>query len=299
MDILIFGAGFIGKKYYDSIKNYNTDITVVAFVDNNHEIIGTNIDGIQVIHPNKISGFKFDKIMVSTSPKYAVEIFIQLKDMNIPIMKIEHYIYSDVFGYNKRNSDRIKWLRDFSNHVYINNILGNVAECGVYYGRFSRHINKCFPDRTLYLFDTFDGFAAQDLEKELSLGNDSFNNSNFALNKNIFSGVNIEFMMQHMPHPEKCIVKQGIFSETSIGIEDSFCFVNLDMDLYQPMLAALKFFWNKMISGGVVLLHDYYHQKLPGVALAVEDFEKSIKKRICKTPIGDSCSIALIKDAVY
>ena len=295
MRVLIFGAGHGGQKYYNYISK-DTSTTIAAFVDNNPKLMGTSIDNISIISPNEIKNFQFDKIIISTMPKYALEILSQLKNMGIPEAKIEHPIYTDAFGYDENNDSRVLWLRNFSNHAYKTNMHGNVAECGVYSGHFARFINKYFPDKNLYLFDTFDGFHIQDIDFELSFGNDSFNKSRFALEKNIFTGIDIECVMQHMPHPEKCIIKKGFFPETAIGIEDSFCFVNLDMDLYQPMLAALEFFWDKMIPEGIILLHDYYHPDLPGVAQAVTDFEKTIGKRICKMPIGDFCSIALIKD---
>jgi O-methyltransferase len=54
----------------------------------------------------------------------------------------------------------------------IGNLPGNVAECGVFLGEFSRMINHCFPDRKLFLYDTFEGFDERDfafeLEKEFS-----------------------------------------------------------------------------------------------------------------------------------
>jgi hypothetical protein len=67
------------------------------------------------------------------------------------------------------------------------------------------------------------------------------------------------------------------------------------MDLYKPTLAALYFFWERMTPGGVVLLHDYFHPELPGVKQAVDDFEKETQTRISKSPIGDFCSVALVK----
>lgn len=99
-----------------------------------------------------------------------------------------------------------------------------------------------------------------------------------------------------MPYPNNCIIRKGYFPHTAFDIQDSFCFVNLDMDLYQPMLAGLQFFWSKMTCGGVILLHDYFHAQLPGVAKAVANFEKEIQKHISKVTIGDFCSIALVKD---
>lgn len=63
----------------------------------------------------------------------------------------------------------------------------------------------------------------------------------------------------------ECYCKKRFFPESAEGIQDSFCFVNLDMDLYQPMLNGLRFFYDKMEKNGVILLHDYFHEGLQGV----------------------------------
>jgi len=57
----------------------------------------------------------------------------------------------------------------------------------------------------------------------------------------------------------------------------------------------MRFFWDKMVMNGVILLHDYFHPDLPGVAQAVEAFEREKNCNIPKLPIGDGVSIALIK----
>lgn len=43
------------------------------------------------------------------------------------------------------------------------------------------------------------------------------------------------------------------------------------------------------------MLHDYFHPELPGVKKAVIDFESELGVKLCKTPIGDGCSIFIIK----
>jgi len=53
-----------------------------------------------------------------------------------------------------------------ANEIYDKNILGSVAELGVYRGDFAKNINKAFLDRELYLFDTFEGFDERDIETE-------------------------------------------------------------------------------------------------------------------------------------
>lgn len=41
-----------------------------------------------------------------------------------------------------------------------------MAELGVYKGKFAVEINKLFPYKKLYLFDTFEGFFSQDIDIE-------------------------------------------------------------------------------------------------------------------------------------
>ena len=97
-----------------------------------------------------------------------------------------------------------------------------------------------------------------------------------------------------MIHPNKVILKKSWVPDSFEGVEDTFSFVHLDMDLYQPMLAALEFFWNKVSVGGMICLHDYFHPELPGVKKAVADFERSQGLKLAK--VSDSgCSIIIIK----
>ena len=115
------------------------------------------------------------------------------------------------------------------------------------------------------------------------------------LSKSAFKGINSELVLEKMPHPNQCIVKKGHFPEAMLDTDDVFCFANLDMDFYQPQLDGLRYFWPKMIPGGVILLHDYFHPDLPGVKEAVDDFEQEIHTTIPKITIGDFVSIAIIK----
>ena len=60
-----------------------------------------------------------------------------------------------------------------ANEIKTNNINGNIAELGVYKGEFAKRLNQLFPDKKLYLFDTFEGFNAKDIntEKQKSFSN--------------------------------------------------------------------------------------------------------------------------------
>jgi O-methyltransferase len=71
-------------------------------------------------------------------------------------------------GYIFNASDyfRLSSLELIAYEIYANNIEGNVAELGVFRGDFAKFINISFPDRKLYLFDTFEGFDEKDIEAE-------------------------------------------------------------------------------------------------------------------------------------
>ncbi len=56
---------------------------------------------------------------------------------------------------------RVASLAAVGREIYRKNIPGAVAEAGVYQGDFAKYINIIFPDRKLYLFDSFEGFEKE------------------------------------------------------------------------------------------------------------------------------------------
>jgi len=281
--IVIFGAGGFGIRYSNDILQRNED-KIVCFLDNSKVKQGTQINGIDVFAPKKILELNYDSVVIAVAPGFEDDIILQLKDLGVNENKIE--IPALAASSESHIKVRKIWLTDFAKIIYARNIIGNVAEAGVFRGDFAKHINAMFPDKTLYLFDTFEGFPAQDVEKELlpSMSKASY-----------YDATNVELVLSKLPHKEKVIIKKGYFPETAQGISDKFCFVNLDLDLYQPTLEGLRFFWDKMSEGGVILIHDYFNIDFPNVKTAVADFEKELGKSLPMLPIGDTISIAVVK----
>jgi O-methyltransferase len=117
----------------------------------------------------------------------------------------------------------------------------SVAEAGVYRGEFSKEINRVFSKKKIYLFDTFEGFDERDFAYEEL--------ESYAKAEH-FSNTNVELVLDKLPYPENAIVRKGYFPETAAGVDDKFGFVSLDMDLYQPILEGLKFFYPRLVVGG-------------------------------------------------
>ncbi|MDR0665760.1 MAG: TylF/MycF family methyltransferase [Helicobacteraceae bacterium] len=166
-------------------------------------------------------------------------------------------------------------------------INGSVAEGGIFQGDFAKEINRVFPDKTLYLFDAFEGFDKRDVAKEVADGLSESDTVSY------FNATSEEIVKAKLPHPDRCVIKKGYFPETAAGVEDRFCFVNLDFDLYDPILAGLEFFYPLMTEGGVILIHDYFNPFYKGVKLAVDGFAKANDARLL--PVGDGFSIAVLR----
>lgn len=299
MNFLVFGAGKRGEYVASYIKNYRKEDKIIAFIDNEKKGF---VGNIRIFKPEEIKTLVFDKIIISPEQKFVDAMAKQLMNIGIDKSKITSLNQNkDIFIeiYSKMRSidesdDNVKWLKHYARFIGEQNIPGNVAECGVNRGDFAYYINTYFSDRTLYLFDTFEGFDERDLEKERSLGNSMFLNSGFNSSE-CFSENDIEIVRRKMPHLDRCVFKKGYFPETAKGLDDSFVFVRLDMDLYQPMYEGLKFFYPKMMRGGVILLHDYFHDNLPGVKQAVAQYEEDFNIQLCKLPVADDVSLAILK----
>lgn len=134
--------------------------------------------------------------------------------------------------------------------IYEKNIPGAVAEAGVYRGDFARCINELFPDRSLYLFDSFEGFPERDLIVDKEKG--------YVYANGGFEDTSIEIVLQNMVNRNSVIIKKGYFPDSAVGLEEEFCFVSLDMDLYQPILAGLEYFYPRLCAGGYIFIHDCY-----------------------------------------
>ena len=130
---------------------------------------------------------------------------------------------------------------------------GDFVDCGVNTGIFSRAIinyidfNKT--GKKYYLLDTFGGLDSKySSEKEMGR-NKTINYENqkslYEDVKNTFKDFNVE------------IIKGAVPETLSKVKSDKICFLSVDMNCVLPEFEALNFFWDKMVSGGMIVLDDY------------------------------------------
>lgn len=80
-----------------------------------------------------------------------------------PILYIDPPSFSDAIGGNYARNCALDLV---SREIAGRNIPGAVAELGVFRGDFTALMNRRFPDRTIYLFDTFTGFLEEDIRAD-------------------------------------------------------------------------------------------------------------------------------------
>ena len=181
---------------------------------------------------------------------------------------------------------RVCSLQAVADEIYTNSVHGSVAELGVYQGDFARHISLAFPDRNLYLFDTFAGFSDKDKQVEVGGG--------FSSAGEDFSDTNIDLVVKKMERPENVTIRAGYFPESIQDSEkrESFAFVSIDTDLYKPIYDGLQFFYPRLVKGGFIFLHDYNNKDYPGVKAAVRKY--CAEEGINCFPLVDPCGTAVI-----
>ena len=282
---IIFGAGNLGSVLAKELSRENE---VIGFLDNNKSKWGNKLDGYPILgNGSVLSDIDYDEIVIASTMRYD-DIKKSLMEYDIPEGKFNSSIQARLMT---ETYARVNFLRDFAK---LHRCLGRnnvaVAEGGVFQGMFAEEINRYFPEYTLYLFDTFEGLDKRDVAVERE--------ANYSdVKVNYYNETTEEIVLNRLPHREKAVIRKGFFPETTEGLpEEKYIFVNLDFDLYSPILAGLRYFFPRMEKDGVMLVHDYFTEFYHGVGKAVEDYEKELGYSLRKFPIGDGISIAIFKE---
>lgn len=84
MNVLLFGASLGGENF---IKNHISDYNYLAIVDNDQNKHGLFLQNVEIICPERIFSYEYDKIIVTSM--YVDSILKQLLDLGVPKDKIE------------------------------------------------------------------------------------------------------------------------------------------------------------------------------------------------------------------
>ena len=79
------------------------------------------------------------------------------------------------------------------------------------------------------------------------------------------------FLHANLPRP---IIKKAWFDELNPeqDLPEKISFALLDGDYYESIRTSLKLVAPKMTKNGIIVVHDYRNEALPGAAKAVDEF---------------------------
>lgn len=175
---------------------------------------------------------------------------------------------------NPASAERKFFLRSLLSLV--ESLPGDTAECGVYQGAASWLICDKFKgtDKTHFIFDSFEGLSAPS-----TVDGDYWREGDFRSDEEVLKA-------RFSAFPKLRVCKGWIPDSFSAAAERSFCFVHIDVDLYQPTLDAIEFFYPRLVRGGIILSDDYGFTTCPGARRAFDEYMKETPEKIIHVPTG-------------
>lgn len=190
--------------------------------------------------------------------------------------------FRDLSPHNLFSEERKYTLKELAGSL--KNVEGALAECGSYVGVSAWFVANELPGIDFYLFDSFEGLSEPtgfDLPppgvQQWKKGD--LQTTEALLNQNLAGFSNLHIMKGWIPHR---------FNEVE---HIKFRLVHIDVDLYQPTLDSLEFFYERMSPGGIIVMDDYGFLNCPGAYKAANDFMKDKPERIIHLPTGQGIII--------
>ena len=278
--VVLFGAGQVGAMIS---RLMGSAYRVLCFADNYEGKWGTTLAGIPVVSPRESLRKDPDCICLCVlDAERAGLMEAQLRELGFKgeILRPDALKIFDA---------RAATMRLLAEQIHEEKIPGDAAELGVFRGDFAALINAAFPDRTIHLFDTFEGFPARDVEIEQAQGLSRAKTGDFKETAE-------NLVEERLPHPERAVFHKGYFPDSFDGCtEMTFAFVSVDADLYAPTAAALPLFFDRLSPGGVLLIHDVNSTQFSGAGKAVREF--CTERGLLPMPVSDMHGSVVLRKA--
>jgi hypothetical protein len=158
-------------------------------------------------------------------------------------------------------------------------VSGDTAECGVYKGATSWLIcmhnrSTASATRTHFMFDSYSG-----LSSPTSSDGSHWTEGDLSYN--------VDKVRDNMTGLEHFELLQGWIPERFSEVEDrNFSFVHIDVDLYQPTLDSIAFFYSRMNKGGIIACDDYGLTSCPGATKAIDEFLADKPEKMIQNSCG-------------
>jgi hypothetical protein len=159
---------------------------------------------------------------------------------------------------------------------HVRGLQGAVAEFGVYRGGTALLLSEVLPDRPLFLFDTFSGMLETDPELDVHRPGD-------------FADTTSAAVEQLLGHHNDVRIRAGLFPDTAAGLDtERFSLVHIDADLYSSVRDGCRFFFERLVPGGVAIFDDYGAVTTPGARRAVDEYFSARDEQPIYLPTGQA-----------
>lgn len=207
-------------------------------------------------------------------------------------------IIASVDRYTMTDHLAVAGLVEALDYLDRNGISGSVVEFGVWRGGSAMaaalRLKNLEIERQLFLFDTFEGMT--------SPGKEDIRARDYAAAEDVFDSVrcvaSIEDVTRNLTLTEfplnQIFFNRGPVEETvPDGLPPEIALARLDTDWYQSTLHELRHTWDRIPSGGVLIIDDYHYWK--GSRQAVDEFFSERGINILLSRIGSGGTVIGVK----
>lgn len=176
----------------------------------------------------------------------------------------------------------------FSLAKAFSHIPGDLAECGVRFGRGSHLmlVANGGAEKHLHGFDSFEGLSEPGLQDGAQSG------AQWQWAKHDLSSPEQRATQNLAQHKGRFTLYKGWIPERFSAVASrTFSFVHVDVDLYEPTKESYEFFWPRLSPGGAILCDDYGSLNCPGARKAADEFAASVSQQVAELTTGQGLLI--------
>jgi O-methyltransferase len=177
--------------------------------------------------------------------------------------------------------DRCYFLHAMGRIVATKSIPGDTAECGVRFGKSTFFLLKAIddPTRPHRIFDSFAGLSQTGAHDTPVAGIKAWSQGDISVEE--------QMARDNLAAFPNCHFYKGWIPERFGEVADrSFALAHIDVDLYQPTLDSLEFFYAHMNAGGLIICDDYGFASCPGATKAFDEFFAGRAECLIPIPTG-------------
>ena len=160
----------------------------------------------------------------------------------------------------------------------INNIDGDIVECGVWKGGMVAYMAEVFPSRIVWACDSFQGCPSTIDQIKYT---DTWENQNTKDNMGLWAADISHLrstLSKYLILEEQVKILKGWFKDTLVPVVcpiQQISLLRIDGDLYSSTYEVLEYLYPKVVKGGFVIFDDY---SIPDSRQAVYDYFLATKQ---------------------